>query len=75
MEKYALTFGMESRRCIKKNITLLKMTKLTPQLVRKFEFLLDGELEREGLKSCNFWFVKQMNFWGSVFVRDIKSDF
>jgi len=50
------------------------MSKLVPQLVRRFEFRLDGELEREGLRSCNRWFVKQMNFWGKVFVRDIKSE-
>jgi cytochrome P450 len=74
VEKYVLAFGMGSRTCIGKNISLLEMSKLVPQLVRKFEFRLDGELERDGLRSCNRWFVKQMNFEGKVFARDVKSD-
>lgn len=69
VEKYALAFGLGSRTCIGKNISLLEMSKLVPQLVRKFEFQLGEELEREGLKSCNRWFVKQMNFKGKVFAR------
>jgi cytochrome P450 len=74
VEKYALAFGMGSRTCIGKNISLLEMSKLVPQLVRKFDFQLDEELEKEGLKSCNRWFVKQMNFEGKVFARGEEKD-
>ena len=72
VEKYMLAFGLGSRTCIGKNISLLEMSKLIPQLVRRFEFELEEGLEREGLKSCNRWFVKQMNFRGKVFVRGVK---
>ena len=65
---------MGSRTCIGKNISLLEMSKLVPQLVRKFDFQLGEELEKEGLKSCNRWFVKQMNFEGKVFARGGKKD-
>ncbi|KAE9372197.1 cytochrome P450 [Stipitochalara longipes BDJ] len=74
VEKYALAFGMGSRTCIGKNISLLEMSKLVPQLVRNFDFQLDEELERNGLKSSNRWFVKQTNFKGRVFARSVKQD-
>ncbi len=74
VEKYALAFGLGSRTCIGKNISLLEMSKLVPQLVRKFEFRLDEALEREGLMCCNRWFVKMINLKGKVFARDIKCD-
>ena len=67
MEKYMLPFGMGSRTCIGKNISLLEMSKLIPQLVRRFDFSLD---EREDLRCENRWFVKQMNFRGKVVLRD-----
>lgn len=69
VEKYFLAFGMGSRTCIGKNISLLEMSKLIPQLVRNFDFVLDESLEREGLKSLNRWFVKQQNFRGRVITR------
>jgi len=72
VEKYALAFVMGSRTCIGKNISLLEMSKLVPQLVRMFDFQLDEDLEREGLSSCNRWFVKQMNFRGKVIARGEK---
>ena len=72
VEKYALAFGMGSRTCIGKNISLLEMSKLIPQLVRNFEFQLDEGLERDGLRSCNRWFVKQTNLKGRVFARGEK---
>jgi cytochrome P450 len=74
VEKYALAFGMGSRTCIGKNISLLEMSKLVPQLVRNFDFQLDKDLERHGLKSCNRWFVKQTNFRGRIIARDVKQD-
>ena len=64
-----MAFGMGSRTCIGKNISLLEMSKLVPQLVRNFNFELDEDLRKEGLKSLNRWFVKQQNFRGKVFER------
>ena len=64
-----LAFGMGSRTCIGKNISLLEMSKLVPQLVRNFDIVLDENLDREGLISLNRWFVKQQNFNGRVFLR------
>jgi hypothetical protein len=64
-----MAFGMGSRTCIGKHISMLEMSKLVPQLVRNFNFELDGDLQREGLKSLNRSFVKQQNFRGKVFAR------
>ncbi|OAL54679.1 cytochrome protein [Pyrenochaeta sp. DS3sAY3a] len=36
-----LAFGAGSRTCIGKNISLLEMTKVLPQIVRKFDFVFD----------------------------------
>ncbi|KAJ8071205.1 hypothetical protein OCU04_001542 [Sclerotinia nivalis] len=67
IEKYFFSFGMGSRTCIGKNISLLEISKLIPQLVRKFDFELDADVERNGgLISENRWFVKQKNFRGRV---------
>ncbi|PMD27973.1 hypothetical protein NA56DRAFT_696994 [Hyaloscypha hepaticicola] len=57
---FAASFGMGSRTCIGKNISLLEMTKLIPQLVRNFDFELE-EPDKEW-KTVNVWFVKQTNF-------------
>jgi cytochrome P450 len=70
VEKYFFAFGMGSRTCIGKNISLLEISKLVPQLLRKFDFVLD---EREDLKSLNRWFVKQQNFKGRIVARGEKS--
>lgn len=75
VEKYSLGFGMGSRTCIGKNISLLEISKLIPQLVRGFDFELvgcEGRGEGDELQCLNRWFVKQMNFKGRVFVRGEK---
>lgn len=69
VEKYFFAFGMGSRTCIGKNISLLEMSKLVPQLVRKFDMALDESLDKQGLICLNRWFVKQQNFKGKVFIR------
>jgi hypothetical protein len=72
VEKYSFSFGMGSRTCVGKNISLLEMSKLIPQLVRRFNFVLDGDVERSGgVKSSNRWFVKQINFRGRVVARSV----
>ncbi|KAL6703106.1 hypothetical protein ACN47E_010243 [Coniothyrium glycines] len=37
-----LAFGAGSRTCIGKNISLLEITKILPQIVRKFDFVFDN---------------------------------
>ncbi|POS71569.1 hypothetical protein DHEL01_v210040 [Diaporthe helianthi] len=57
MDRYFLTFGHGARTCLGKNISMLEMCKLIPQLVREFDFrLADPNAE---LKTYNAWFVKQ----------------
>ncbi|KAH7053460.1 pisatin demethylase [Macrophomina phaseolina] len=46
MEGYFLAFGYGSRSCIGKHISLLEISKVIPQLIRKFDFHL-VEPERE----------------------------
>lgn len=51
---------MGSRTCIGKNISLLEISKLIPQLVRKFDFELEKP-DKEWTTS-NRWFVKPLDF-------------
>ncbi|KAF7960128.1 hypothetical protein EAE96_001727 [Botrytis aclada] len=70
VEKYFFSFGMGSRTCIGKNISLLEINKLIPQLVRRFDFELDSDVERNGGIVCNNrWFVKQQNFRAKVLAK------
>lgn len=73
VERYSLGFGLGSRTCIGKNISLLEIAKVIPALVREFDFELVGCTEEDGGLTClNRWFVKQLNFQGKVFVRGEK---
>ncbi|KAL5358091.1 cytochrome protein [Aspergillus floccosus] len=56
MEQNFLSFGAGSRTCIGKNISLLEMSKVVPQLYRKFEFKLAHPGE---MVTSEDWFVKQ----------------
>ncbi|KAF2737912.1 cytochrome P450 [Polyplosphaeria fusca] len=67
MDRMWLPFGSGSRTCIGKNISLLEISLLVPELVRKFDFELanpEAELESE-----NIWFVRQENVNCRVRVR------
>ncbi|EXJ63764.1 hypothetical protein A1O7_00099 [Cladophialophora yegresii CBS 114405] len=59
MNRNILTFGAGSRTCIGKNISLLEISILIPELVRKFDFTLVDP--NRPLESENAWFVKQKN--------------
>ena len=72
VERYFFAFGMGSRTCIGKNISLLEMSKLIPQLVRRFDFELDKSLIGREWTTLNRWFVKQQDFKGKVFLRRQK---
>lgn len=67
MNAVFMPFGLGSRTCIGKNISLLEISKLIPYLVRNFDV---SAVEREGGKKelgtrCA-WFVKQKEFLVSV---------
>jgi len=57
MDKYIITFGAGNRTCVGKNISLMEMQKLVPQLLRYFDFeLADKDAEWTTL---NRWFNSQ----------------
>lgn len=57
MEKAIITFGAGNRTCVGKNISLMEMQKLVPELLRYFDFqLADKDAEWTTL---NRWFNSQ----------------
>lgn len=60
MQRYWMPFGLGSRTCVGKNISLLEITKLIPELVRNFEFELMAGLQDHGkeMQWFNMWFVR-----------------
>ena len=64
-------FGMGSRTCIGKHISILEMSKLIPELVRRFDFSLDPSLAAPESKwtTRNHWFVLPVNFCVKVAKR------
>jgi hypothetical protein len=69
VERYFFAFGMGSRTCIGKNLSLLEVSKLIPEVMRRFEFVLDDEVRNKEWRSVNRWFVKPENFCGRVVER------
>jgi cytochrome P450 len=69
VERYFFAFGIGSRTCIGKNISLLEISKLVPQLLRRFDLVLDEELSRREWRTLNRWFVKPLDFRGRVISR------
>jgi cytochrome P450 len=64
MERSFLAFGAGSRTCIGKNISLMEISKIVPELIRRFNFTLtDPHVE---IKMENVWFVKQKNIYCRV---------
>jgi cytochrome P450 len=55
---------MGSRTCIGKHVSILEMSKLIPELVRRFDFELDEHLARPGAEwtTSNYWFVMPVDF-------------
>lgn len=53
-------FGMGSRTCVGKNISLMEMAKVIPQIVRNFD--LELTYPKREWKTTNHWFVKQTEF-------------
>lgn len=60
MNALYMPFGLGSRTCIGKNISLLEVSKLIPQVLRKFDVDVIGGVGEDGeLISRCAWFVKQ----------------
>ncbi len=57
MERNFLAFGSGTRTCLGKNVSLLEMSKLVPQVLRRFGFELTNP-EREWVMQ-DYWFVQQ----------------
>jgi cytochrome P450 len=57
MGKSFFSFGAGSRTCIGKNISLMEMTKIIPQMLREYENIL-ARPEKDW-KMKNRWFVQQ----------------
>ncbi|KAK0290911.1 hypothetical protein LTR35_001632 [Friedmanniomyces endolithicus] len=58
MERNFLAFGSGTRTCLGRNISQLEISKLVPQVLRRFEFELVGPPGREWTLHC-YWFVRQ----------------
>ncbi|KAJ5719167.1 hypothetical protein N7493_007622 [Penicillium malachiteum] len=57
MDRHLMTFGHGSRTCIGKNISIMKMGKLVPQIIRKFE--IEWASDKPEWHVETFWFAKQ----------------
>ena len=62
MERYWIPFGAGTRTCIGKNISILEISKLIPQLVRRYNFTLLSQ----DIKYTNMWFVKQRDVYARI---------
>lgn len=63
----AREFGLGARNCLGRNISMLEMSKVLPELVRNFDFVVD--YRKVELPSLNYWFVKQTDFVCEIFPR------
>ncbi|KAK1845598.1 cytochrome p450 pisatin [Colletotrichum chrysophilum] len=61
-------FGLGSRTCLGKNISILEISKLIPRIVRDFDFKLEGAAATPSgsWKTFNAFFVKPVNFYVKV---------
>lgn len=66
MENSYMPFGLGTRTCIGKNISIMEMTKLIPQLVRRYDFDLLNPTGNQPVESSNNWFVKQKDVYMKV---------
>lgn len=68
MERNFLAFGSGSRTCLGKNVSLLEMNKLVPQVLRRYRVeLVDPE---KPLRVENYWFAKQVGLICTIAPRE-----
>ncbi|PLB53627.1 cytochrome protein [Aspergillus steynii IBT 23096] len=65
MNDMYMPFGLGSRTCLGKHISILEMSKLIPRIVRDFEF----GIKHQKWNTENFWFVKPIDFEVTVTKR------
>jgi cytochrome P450 len=68
---FSLKFGMGSRTCIGKNISLMEISKVVPQLVRHFEFVPENGTPE--WRTENVWFVKPKDFKCRIRLHSISA--
>jgi cytochrome P450 len=68
MQQSYMPFGLGSRACIGKNISLLEMNKLLPVILRHFDLDFLGNESGE-MDLSNRFFVKPTNLKARVVVR------
>ncbi|KAH4036417.1 hypothetical protein HBI09_072710 [Parastagonospora nodorum] len=71
MERNFLAFGSGGRTCLGKSISMLEMTKLVPQILRRFRVELVAPEKKWELEG--FWFVKQSGLLCRITERGISS--
>ncbi|KAH6681094.1 cytochrome P450 [Plectosphaerella plurivora] len=62
MNRFWMPFGLGSRTCIGRHISMLEICKLIPVLIRDFDFSLHETLRQEEWHTQNYWFVKPVDF-------------
>ncbi|KAM0428145.1 hypothetical protein ACHAPT_007045 [Fusarium lateritium] len=72
MNRYYMPFGLGSRTCIGRHVSMLEMSKLIPRIVRDFDFGLDTSLQRDEWHTQNYWFVKPLDFKVRVEMREAE---
>ncbi|KAI8725549.1 hypothetical protein NCS52_00126300 [Fusarium sp. LHS14.1] len=73
MNRFWMPFGLGSRTCIGRHISMLEMCKLIPSLVRDFDFTLHESLLRKDWHTQNYWFVKPLDFQVRLRRREFAS--
>ncbi|KAK5382251.1 hypothetical protein LTR20_006117 [Exophiala xenobiotica] len=64
LDRYFLEFGLGARTCLGKNISLMEMSKVIPQIFRAFDIELVNL--QKVWKTTNWWLVKQADMDGYV---------
>lgn len=76
MNALYMPFGLGSRTCIGKNISLLEISKVVPQLLRKFDLTLTNKTNPvkggSELPARCAWFVKQKEFMTQLTPRQVS---
>ncbi|RAH55932.1 cytochrome P450 [Aspergillus piperis CBS 112811] len=69
MDRHLLTFGYGSRTCIGKNISMMEMGKLVPQLLRHFE--IEWASDENEWRVKTFFFAKQHGLVCRLTLRNV----
>ncbi|KAF2152840.1 cytochrome P450 [Myriangium duriaei CBS 260.36] len=68
MDRYFFSFGAGPRLCIGKNIALLEMTKLVPQLLRHFD--IEWASDHPEWQISGYWFAKPKDMFVKMIPRN-----